>query len=397
MKKKVFLLLLIGLLTALVCGCKKETKTPVNIAIVSGFHANSPTPNFKAVIPFIEEACKSYGSINIITCDGEPFQVAQVDIPEITKDLSDRKLEEITSGQVQEILNLLTNSQAVTPEVDTLNAIECASRALNTMEGEKWVVILDSGISTTGELNFVGSYFQEIDPQDVTQKLNENNALPDLTNCMVVWYGLADVCTPQQEISSKDRKTLEEVWQTILMQANAASVTFASDLPMTISSSEGLPQVSVVDIMETKAVIKKYNPEEVIVLDDETLNFKAGTAELLTSQNDVKEVLRPVIEFLLDNPEYEILLAGTTASAGTASELKTLSEKRCSTVKEFLLNAGVAESQIHLVGLGFENELTVQDTDSNGKFIEDKGKQNRTVRIMDYNSEVAKELLQGIG
>lgn len=379
-------------------GCaNKETVIPVDVAIVTGPHDHAPLPNYSATVPYVNEACKTAGYVTVIVCDGKPYQSMQADIPVIKKNLTDDKLEDIANGQVKEILQILTTSEAISPEVDTLKAINDAARALKaqTGESEKWMVILDSGLSTTGDINFVGSYFQDIDVDSVIEELKNNNALPDCRNTHIVWFGLGDTLPSQPDLSSADRAVLKEVWLAVLAESGAISVSFATDLPV-YNATEGereLPSVSVVDVLDTDSVIPIYDPEEVIVLDEEVLSFKAGTSELLTPPNDVQNVLLPVIEYLKKNPQYEVLLAGTTASFGSEQELRILAEARCTTVEEILLNAGVNTEQIHIVGLGYDNRFTVVDTTEAGSIIQENAQANRTVRIMDYDSELATELL----
>lgn len=394
--RKVGLLIVISVVMVLACGCNKQIPNPINVAIVSGYHANSPIPNWTAVVPYIEEACASYGFVSIIVNDGAPFQTAQVDIPAITKDLTADKMEKIKNEQVQQILNLGLNAPAISPEVDTLKGIECGIRSLSAQTtGEKWLVILDSGISTTGELNFVGSYFQNINSNDIAKKLKDSGALPDCTGFNIVWFGIGDTLPKQPELSPQDKAALKEVWQAVLTEAGAA-VTFATDLPMNSEvNGEELPFVSVVEVLEKESVVEKYNPEEMLVLDEEVLNFKPGTAELLTPIQEVEKTLQPIKEYLLAHPDYEILLAGTTASFGSEKELKKLSEDRCSTVKEILLDSGVDEKQVHILGLGYENIFSVKDTDEDGNEISEQSAKNRTVRIINFDSETATNLLNG--
>lgn len=397
MRKRIGLLIIISVMLVQACGCNKQIPSPINVAIVSGYHANSPIPNWTAVVPYIEEACASYGFVSIIVNDGAPFQTAQVDIPAINKDLTADKLEKIKNEQVKQILTLGLNSPAVSPEVDTLKGIECGIRSLSAQTtGEKWLVILDSGISTTGELNFVGSYFQNINSNDIAKKLKDSGALPDCTGFNIVWFGIGDTSHKQPELCSQDKAVLKEVWQAVLTKAGAASVTFATDLPMNSEvNGENLPEVSVVEVLERKSAIEKYDPEEMFVLDERVLNFKPGTAELLTPIQEVEKTLQPIKEYLLAHPDYEILLAGTTASFGSEKELKKLSEDRCNTVKEILLDSGVDEKQIHILGLGYENIFSVKDTDEDGNEITEQSAKNRTVRIINFDSETATNLLNG--
>ena len=393
-KLAVMFFMLVAFVTG--CGGKEDNSVPTNVALVIGHHANAPQPDLNVTVPYIMDACNSYGYVGIVTCDGAPFQLGQADIPVIEKKISVSKREEIAFGQAQEIVDLAGECVSVTAEVDTLKAIEMGARTLKTQnKGNSYLVILDSGLSTTGELNFVNSFLENIDSIEVVKKLKENSSLPDLTNVQVVWYGLGDTLAPQKELSAKNRETLQGIWEAVLLESGASTVVFETDLPTSFEIVEGLPEVSVVEVLETKSVIEEYNPEDVFVLNEEMLKFKPGSAEILTPESEVRNMLEPIAEYLLKNPEYKILLAGTTASAGTEEELKLLSEKRGECVKQILLDSGAKENQITVLGLGYGNSFSVVDTDENGNLIGEKAALNRTVRVLDYESKLGQDLLKG--
>ena len=100
---------------------------------------------------------------------------------------------------------------------------------------------------------------------------------------------------------------------------------------------------------------------------------------------------------MTSHPSYQILLAGTTASAGTQEELVELSEKRCNTIREIFIKSGVSEEQVKIIGLGYENHpYYVPDVDENGELIEEIAEKNRAVIILPLASEAAQALMNGI-
>lgn len=123
--------------------------------------------------------------------------------------------------------------------------------------------------------------------------------------------------------------------------------------------------------------------------------FVADKAVFL-DENAAKEALKPVAEVILAHPDHPILLAGTTATAGTQESCIILSNKRAEAVKNLLVSAyGVPESQIRTIGLGFEADPFVRgkDRDTNGNFVETEGAKNRRVVVLDIDDPIAKELL----
>ncbi len=114
-------------------------------------------------------------------------------------------------------------------------------------------------------------------------------------------------------------------------------------------------------------------------------------------EGKAKEVLKPVAEAILAYPDHSILIAGTTATDGTQESCVDLSIRRAEAVKKLLVDTyGVPESQLQLVGLGYELDPFERgaDRDANGKFVESEGKKNRRVVILDIDDPIAQELLK---
>ena len=87
------------------------------------------------------------------------------------------------------------------------------------------------------------------------------------------------------------------------------------------------------------------------------------------------------------------MICGTTAT-GNASFCKALSQDRAETIRDLLVDMGAKKEQISCLGLGCNNPWHVEDTDKDGHLIEDNAKQNRTVYILDRNSDDAKSILE---
>ena len=61
-------------------------------------------------------------------------------------------------------------------------------------------------------------------------------------------------------------------------------------------------------------------------------------------------------------------------------------------MREILEEYGVDSSRMISIGLDYKNPCHVTDRDAKGNFMENFAKENRTVRIIDQNSEEAKLL-----
>lgn len=383
------------------CGEKAEE---LHVAVVGGACANSAQVNLKKVQEYIMEACESYGSVNMIVADGKPFQSAEIDIPDQSKQgLSEKKQRDIAASQTEQMMCLLNECRAKSEEVDLLSAIDLGARALYASgDGRKEMVISHSGLTTEGILDFTQGCFGSSKAEDVTAYLKEEGAIPDLNGIHVIWVGLGDTVDPQPELSSKDKTYLMELWETILREGGA-EIEFAQDLPMETKQDSTLPKVSIVTLLQPASAISEAMSDvekagdAMFILDEETVHFKPGSEELLSGENEVKTLLQEMILYMTSHPSYQILLAGTTASAGTQEELVELSEKRCNTIREIFIKSGVSEEQVKIIGLGYENHpYYVPDVDENGELIEEIAEKNRAVIILPLASEAAQALMNGI-
>ena len=136
--------------------------------------------------------------------------------------------------------------------------------------------------------------------------------------------------------------------------------------------------------------------EKPFEINETQVQFVINKAEFIDKEK-AKKVLKPVAEAILANPDHAILIAGTTATDGTQESCVDLSLRRTEAVKKLLTETyQVPESQIQVVGLGYENDPFERgkDRDANGNFVESEGKKNRRVVILDVDDPIAQELLK---
>ncbi|SPP63482.1 OmpA family protein [Nitrospira lenta] len=69
-------------------------------------------------------------------------------------------------------------------------------------------------------------------------------------------------------------------------------------------------------------------------------------------------------DLLKQNQDYAVLIQGYTDQQGSATYNKKLGMKRAETVKQELLNAGVAEHQMKVVSLGEDGVLCIDNSDT---------------------------------
>ena len=212
-KMKMALLGIMGMLTGMLCltGCSgnkgtKESKTPQALAVVLGAHANSQGLNLNNVMvqDTVVNAVKSNGYVSVVCVDGEPELLAAnlYEIPEQYANGNKSKLESDALMKANNMLMELETVKADDPESDVLESLRLAVRSLADMNDmEKSILIIDSGLSTTGVMDFKGNLIMA-DPDNLAEKLYEKSAIPNFDGITVIWMQMGDTAAPQQDLTN---------------------------------------------------------------------------------------------------------------------------------------------------------------------------------------------------
>lgn len=403
MKKLRLIVVMMFVLCLMACGTQDETET-LAVSLVSGYHDNAQIPNFysETVQNAFSSACKTYGHITVIVNDGAPYIALDAQMKPPAKDgLSENKKATIAEKQVQEINGIISMAKAKTEEANPMEAIHLAARGLrSTQTQRKVLIVLDNGLGTVGVMNFVTGNLLQQDAQAcaeavVSQLLSSGEiGGEELTGVDVIWSGLGDVAGEQMKLTPGERETLKAVWKAILQEMGAQTVTLAEDLPTGVYE-EGLPEVSLVETGKSQNVFLEseafMNGNEPMVLDDTIVSFVPDSAEVLNAE-EAKEILKPLAEYLCENLNKKILLAGTTATVGSQKDCEMFSKKRAYTIAGILEEMGVLREQMQVMGLGFEHEYHVNDLDEKGRLLEVEAQKNRSVMIINSESDMAQRL-----
>ena len=373
-------------------------------AICLGAHVNNPVVNLALVEGEIYRACLSGGSVSLVVIDGQPFPL-HIDIPAPEPGLSEAKYEQIASQYAAQIMETASKLHAQTKDVDTLQAVQLAARALESAESEtgkpltRELIIIDSCLSTRGTLSFVGSDIASLDPQQITDQLRQMEAIPNLQGLDVYVYSLGDVADKQDPLSQQERNNLKAIWETILSDSGA-KVHMRADLPLTMTYDTAvLPDVteiqvqsSKVDLTEAQKAGQELENEGKMVFSDEVIRFDPGSG-VLTDAGQAAEQLSPVADYLCSSGE-RVLICGTTACWGGEDYCMELSQKRGEAIRDVLLGLGVAEEQMTVVPLGYGYaDFYTNDQNPDGTLNDDLAPLNRNVYIVLGSSALGQDIL----
>ena len=389
----------------LMAGCNSsltstEREKPVAVSILIGNHACSKELNITSapVQEAVSKAISSYGYISVINVDGDPDILIEgsCDIDSRYKDADPQKLAQDASTRTIALLSELQNAKADTPEVDTLAALRLAVRtfASSPEDAERVIVVIDSGLSTTGLCNFSNNLlFGE--PEVIADALYEQEAIPDFTGVQILWQQMGDVDLPQKSLSPRQVNQLRAIWKAIVEKGGGSFIAY--DVPPSEGEpNDELPVVSPVELADESPIVfepgvteqETFSFEDPLFLLEAQVQF-VPDSEALVDPNAAKAIIEPIAEYMLEHPELELLLVGTTAGDNTSEFGFSLSLGRAMTVKSILTSFGVDEDRILTRGLGGTDPWHIYNVGTQGELAA----QNRKVVLIDASTNVAQEIL----
>ena len=368
-----------------------------NTANSQGLNLNSPM-----VQDTIYNTVRNYGYISIVNADGVPDVVlaSSFDINDKYKSASAERLDMDARAKATNLIVGMQSVIATDPEVDYMAALNLAVRTLSSLEGydSKTIVVIGTGLSTTGVLNFQHN-LSSAEPGTIVELLKEKGEVPRFDGITVYWQQMGDVAAPQQALTSAQRHKLQEIYGGIV-EAGGGTFVYNDIIANPVNEGMSYPAVTPVDLPADTPI--SFNPEtlnseatenvlaEPVVLTEEQITFVGDKAEYLYPE-EAESVFKPIADFLLSN-DVTILLCGTTAGDGNSAYTMELSQARAEAVKQSLVDLGVDPSHIIAVGLGSTDPWHVYGIPTSDK----AASCNRKVVLLDASSYTAQEILAGI-
>ena len=397
------------------------------MVLILGKHANAmeiPDDAYIQIESMLDDAVYG-GYVCAIIVDSNPTKIELVEDKDFF--IEDAKNSRIFNKRIEtrkaEIINTLKELTTVadSEEVDLLAAIREAKNVLSSSRAanvkNKMIVIVDTGISTTGDLNFcdLDFLYNKPDIDEIVQQLKDyegTGVLPNLIGVDVTFIGtsdgLAEVAAPQEAMTT-DKKFIKDLWERVVTSCGANSVNFKSAAGWSVpnlyteDADSKFKYVSVVPFFHDKVIIfpdiPNYDPNNPdqqpilpnppsveIKLESQTVGFMPDKAFYINEQN-ARSTLRPYAdelkEFFEYYPDEKIWIVGTSAAVvkGARSGYD-LSSQRAETVKNTLVTElGIPANKLLTIGLGCVFPWWV-DEFPNGNFDSTIAQANRAVFLL---------------
>lgn len=397
MKKAKFTSLVITFVIIISCaftGCSGNTepKDKPAIGIVIGAHKYSPTFTVtQELSDKILNISKNFGNVSVTISSGIPKSVANWSLDVDKKDVGEVKLSQISRANAQVIIQEIASIKADSPEVNTLSAIiKEANNLHDSGASTKTLIVYDTGLSTTGLLDFTADNLINSSPSFIADQLEAHHSLPDLTGIDIFWSGCGQT-RGEQVLDDENRFKLKAIWSEILSRCNPKSVHF-NDAELTSETDNDLPEVSLVNTISSKIEVERIDETvPVISIEEDEVKFMPDSADFSYSSR-ANTTLKSLASKLCKTEE-KIYVIGSTATYGSIDSSKSLSEKRASAVVQALVDNGVSKETLVSIGIGQTKcSLRVNDTDTNGNLVEEQAVHNRAVFLVPKSNPICSQL-----
>lgn len=338
------------------------------LTLVVGKRANVPDPKLPPQIQDLaEQVATAHADIRLVRIDGRPGVAFGEPAPDPAPN---------GPADAQAVAKYLegvrhafaTKLAAVHGEADVLGALSLAARA--SRPGET-IVVVDSGLQTTGTLRFNRDRLLEAEPSEITKYLRDNALLPDLHGRTVLLVGVGETAPPQQPLENNHRATLTSIWRGVVEGAGASCVA-AVDHPNSTAPTAH-PPVSPVALPSPPPPrvcgVIEIGADDVGFLPD-TATFRDPTA--------AKEVMARFAQ-QARQVNRRVELVGTTATDGSEAGRLRLSRQRAAAVRDVLVELGVPADRVSARGVGSNWPKRVPDIGPNGELLPGPAAQNRKV------------------
>lgn len=405
MKKIIALFLAFILVGATFTGCsgKVSNEETCNTVYIVGRHANAQPPaiNNSTIESSVQSAIDNNTLLSVIELDGNPSVEKDNRFTfNLKKNVSSTIKKKYVSKMTNKVIECFDNLTPKVAEVDILKAIEIAANELNSSDANtdyaKHIVVYSTGVQTTGLIDMtkfnILSSKETVD--EVVEQLSAKQALPNLEGITIDWYNLNQVSGEQKELTAEMKANNEYLWETLIAKAGG-KVDFKSDNATADNTTNYEVGVSVVPVTEDSLNIEEYNKDSSVVFTTDEIAFKSDSVEFV-DEEQASQAVTKIINYMLNNKDYNLLLAASTATVPPQNKCESFSKKRAEAVKSLIISRSdnqIDSSRITTIGLGYENPYHVSDTSKNGSLIEEKAKQNRAVYAMNRDSMEAKQLI----
>jgi outer membrane protein OmpA-like peptidoglycan-associated protein len=349
---------------------------PDSLMLVVSVHANVSAPDVPVELAStLETAIRAELPIAVIAVDGDPavsWSSGDYEITDANPAASDADVQSVTGAVITAVRGTVADSNGS----DVMQGIRVArDKATANGSTHPLIVVIDSGLSDTGSIDFTVPGLTLAEPTEVSAQLTD--VLPELSGSSVLLVGFGYAVAPQRPLSPRQTETVAAVWTAALTDAGASVSLLPvprSDAGPDTAFTTRTVEPSIAPAVEVTA------PEPAVFDEASSLSFLPGTAEF-RDPGAAATTLADIASALASAPDRSVHIMGTTAGTDTIESQIALATSRANAVRDGLVGLGVDPTRIDAVGVGTQWDGYVYDVLPDGTLDPGTAALNRTVRI----------------
>jgi OOP family OmpA-OmpF porin len=363
--------------------CPKTPLPPAEpgLVLAVSVHEGAPAPSVPATLEPVLAATLAAGNpVAVIAVDGTPEVVAMkpLDVSDATCDAFASTLDKAT----KRVADTVVSAKADSDGNDLYGAIELAAATTTTMPDGTLVVVIDSGLSDRGPLDYSRAGMTLTEPEVAATYAAKNRPVSEVSGVRFQLM-LGYTAAPQQPLSGTERDNVVATWEATLVSLGAGEVLIASQPRPSIG-----PETRFTTLRAPVAELSSFEPPTTaepttVVFREDQVRFLPDSTQLADPRAASKALVN-VVAWLRADPSNTVTVTGTTSSAGTEAGRLRVSRQRAATVAALLVAGGegdVARRQIETRGVGTHFPEYVDDRLPDGGLDPLVAPANRTVRI----------------
>lgn len=382
-------------------GCDKLVAEPptqnTDVCVLLGDFSNAKDADLSVISECVDPTVNANINFTTYIVDGDPEDIILTSkynngnrtSPDMMRDHYNKF---VKNDLIVKINKAIPNQE----ETDILSGLYMAEKQLSKSKADfKKLILFSTGIPTSGYINFLNDSniidYNDNEFDSLIQEFRNNNFLPDLSGIEIYWFNICETIEPQNSPGRATAVNIENFWKRLLINCGVEekNINFSYSLNDSTNSTEtdNYPFVTPVT----------FDAEEIIWnFSEKTVQFNPRKATFL-DEKLVYKTLEPYAQRICKATSRKFIIVGSTATYGDKNDCIKLSLERAEAVKKVLCQYGVSPDCLLTYGIG-QNEvgenLTNRVVDiENGQFIEEKGKLNRKVMIVDTSTSLGKQLL----
>lgn len=302
-----------------------------------------------------------------------------------TLGIDPNEIEKSVTKKIDEINDKISSTEPTTDGARYLETIENKAKALKTeVENNKGtkgiIIVIGSGLSDGGVLNFSEGRILEKEASITTSRLDNSGVVSDniiAGKVDIAWSCIGIVASPQAKLSDPDTKKMETIYTHIFEKMGFKKYSFPNDQPddMAIDSIKTKYKVKIIKVRDPNL----WGDSGVIFDEESDLAFKSWGDSFLDSNRAKKE-----LDYISD--QYKqfngvIKIEGYTAADKNRNVHIDIAEKRVERIRKELIARGVKNSDIEADAIGKGSHEEFCKLDNPDEYCEDEAKKNRIVVI----------------